>query len=651
MSARSACAALLLVVLALPASALAGPRWDHPWLPDRMFDYRHDDWSGGDPLEWFGWRFERAESTYEHLPDGSARFIWTAVIDIRDPRSLPEVIELGSLMGARNTRVEEFKATFRTASGTQELDRRRLVERSASQHVMYFDGSTVLSLLPPQHEPGRLVIHLQTFSEPHEGFEDYFGGVQFIQTESAAVRRVLRFRLPADQRLRFETRFVDVRPRERVRKGVREYTFTFDELLPMFPQSGMPPSLDSYPSILYSNQRSWEDLGGMVARAWLPHLESTPEMDAWAQELTAGLPTWTDKALAIHDAVADGWGYLGFYPGESGWVPHEAAACYQARLGDCKDRTALMVVLLRAAGVPADPSIIWSGEAFATPRVPVILANHAIVQAGPVSEPLFLDSVDAGIGAGRLRATLSSRDALVLGDPARLLAVPEPTRDHWLEEDEAYVSVQHDGSAAIFLVRRWHGQEANERKAAHAGPNRVWWEKALREQLLEEYPRASIEAITQGPDAADDQVWRLEVTLTSVGFVERLGPYGVVVPPWVVRWAGWAEEEERLHPRVLEGTWHRSSVRIFLPAGFSVVRAPASTTSEEDGFLRAALEVSEASGEVTMRLDVESLPGRIEARDDRERGPAYGRLAAWQDQVVVVHFPLVPAVPPPEEEQ
>lgn len=626
--------------------ALAGVRWEHPWLPDRMFDYGHADWAGGDPLSWFGYRYRKAEATYEHLPDGSSRFTWDAVIDIDDPRTLPELLELDSLGSAVNTQIEEFTATFTAGGETHHLDQRRLVERSASHHVMYFDGSTVLSLIPPRQEPGRLVIHLQTFSEPHEGFEDYFGGVQFIQLGAACGRRVLRLRLPADERLTFETRFVDVKPKQRVQGGVREYTFTFTDLLPMFPQEEMPPSLDAYPAVIYSNQRSWEQLGSMVARAWEPHLSSSPEMDAWAAELTEGHATWRDKALAIHDAVADGWGYLGFYPGESGWVPHSAIVCYAARLGDCKDRTALMVVLMRAVGVPAAPAIIWSGQAFETPKVPVILANHAIVQSGDVPDALFLDSVDAGIGADRLRETLSSRDALVLGEQPQLVRVPDADREHWREEDEAYVSVQPDGSASIFLVRHWYGQAASERKALQAGADRVWWERALREQLRKEYPQASIESVNQGPHAADDQVWRMEVTLTSKDFVQRLGDYGVVSPPWVVRWAGLEEDTDRLHPRVIVGSWHKSSVRIFLPAGFSVVRAPKGDTGVGGDRLVSEFTVTERTGELALELDVEAKPGHLESAADVDRTRFYQRLATWQDQAVVVRFPPRAPAPP-----
>ena len=634
--------ALALGLCLVASSAFAGTRWEHPWLPDRMFDYRHSDWAGGDPLSWFGYHYRKAEATYEHLPDGSSRFTWDAVIDIHDPQTLPELLELDSLGSAINTKVEEFTATFTAGGETHHLDQRRLVERSAQQHAMYFDGSTVLSLIPPRNQPGRLVIHLQTFSEPHEGFEDYFGGVQFIQLGVACERRVLRLRLPANERLVFETRFVDVEPKQRVRGGVREYTFTFRELLPMFPQEDMPPSMDAYPSVIYSNQESWEELGTMVASAWEPHLDSTPEIDAWAAELTDRHSDWRDKALAIHDAVADGWGYLGFYPGESGWVPHAAEVCYSARLGDCKDRTALMVVMMRAVGVPAAPAIIWSGQAFRTPAVPVIVANHAIVQAGDPADPLFLDSVDAGIGAGRLRDTLSARDALVLGEPARLMRVPDADREHWRQEDEAYVSVQPDGSASIFLVRHWYGQEANGRKALEAGSNRIWWERALRQRLRKEYPQATIEAITQGPHPEDDQVWRMEVTLTSKDFVQRLGDYGVVTPPWMVRWAGFTADADRLHPRVVPGTWHKSSVRLFLPAGFEVVRAPKGEAVAGGKHLASRFVVTERTGELALELDVETKPGRLKSDQDEERSRFFAQLETWQDQAVVVRFPGSP---------
>ncbi|MCO4772311.1 MAG: transglutaminase domain-containing protein [Deltaproteobacteria bacterium] len=639
---RSALIALVALMV-VPCVADAGTRWEHPWMHPRMFDYRHSDWQGFDALSFFGYVTVEAETTMERLPDGSLRFVWDAEMQISDPSKLPELLELDSLSAARNTRVVAFEARF-SAKGepVQVLDRRRLVERAAAQHAMYFDGDTVLSLIPPRERPGRLTIHLETVSEPHEGFEDYFGGVQFVQLSSPCVKRTIRLRVPEDEQIRYESRFFDSKPKQRVRKGVRQVEFTFENLLPSFSDGAMPPSLDAFPSLIYSNQPSWESLGEIAKAAWDPHLVSEPGMDAWAKELVAGLGddrrAW---ARAIHDAVGDGWGYLGFYPGESGWIPHAATVCYSARLGDCKDRTALMVVLMRSLGLDASPTILWSGEAFVTPRVPVLVANHAVVHVDPGDggPPLFLDSVDVGIGSNLLRETLSDRDALVLGEPAALVAIPPAKKEHWLEEDEAFVSVQPDGSAKVFLVRNWHGQEAATRKQMHAGPDRILWEHALRERLAATYPETRVESIVQHADPDNDQVWRLEVTLSSRSFVQRMGSLGVLSPPWIVRWSRDVGPEERRHPRSVEGSWFRSTVRIFLPRGVEVVHAPQDADATGGGLLQSSLDVQSRSGELALTLDVQSKPGRIPIDEVGERADFYRSVAIWQDQSVVLRFP------------
>jgi len=629
--------------LLLPPLAQAGTPWEHPWLHPRMLDYRHRDWGSYDELKLFGYITREAVTTLEHQADGSLRFIWDAVIDIEDPSVVPQLLELDSLSAARNTRVVAFEARFLVpGEAPSVLDRRRLVERAASQHAMYFDGDTVLSLIAPRERPGRLTIHLETLSEPHEGFEQYFGGVQFVQLNSACERRVVRLRVPAHQTLAFETRFVDVRPRQRVRAGVREYEFVFRHTLPFFAADAMPPSLDAFPSILYSNQPSWEALAAIVRAAWEPHLSSDPAMDAWAAELVADAgDDVRSKARAIHDAVADGWGYLGFYPGESGWIPHSARACYGARLGDCKDRTALMVALMRSQGIRADPTIIWSGAPFRAPDVPVIIANHAIVHVDPGDGggAMYLDSVDSGIGADLLRESLSGRQALVLGSEPGLRAVPDALREHWLEEDEAFVSVQPDGSAEVFLVRHWHGQEASNRKEMHAGPNRVLWERALRERLAATYPEATVSTIVQHPHPKDDQVWRLEVTLRSGGFVQRTGRLGVVVPPWIVRWSRDIAGDGRRHPRVVQGSWFRSTVRVYLPAGVEVVRAPDPAVGSVGERLLGSIAVHQTKSEIALTLDVQSTPGWMEIEEEADRARFYTTVASWQDQSVVLRFP------------
>lgn len=636
------CLALLLAALVLaPTAARAGVDWEHPWLPDHLLDFGHPAWGRFDPISFFGYVTEEATTTVEHLPDGSLRFVWDARIAIADPSQLPAFLELDSLSAARNSKVVAFQASFKPERGPRQiLDRRRLVERAASQHAMYFDGDTVLSLLPPREQPGWLTVHLETLSEPHVGFEEYFGGVQFVQIGSACERRIIRLRAPADERLSIETRFFEGRPRRRVKDGVQELEFVFGNLLPSLVDDDMPPSMDAFPAILYSNQPTWEALATIVKDAWDPHLSPDPELTAFAEELVADLPDDDRlRARAIHDAVGDGWGYLGFYPGESGWIPHSAKACWSARLGDCKDRSALMIVLMRAVGIEAAPVILWSGRSFATPKVPILVANHAIVQVMADGEALYLDSVDTGIGALRLRETLADRAALVMGADPGLYMIPPTDPEASLEEDEAYVSVQPDGSAEIFLTRHWYGEDASARRSMWTGPDRVLWEQALREQLAVTYPRARIAEIVQKPHADDDQVWRMEVTLRSETFLQRRGDYGVFTPPWILRWRSEGAAQDRRHPRRVDPSWSRSVIRVFLPRGFSLVAAPTAEVTSVSRMLKGKLEVENRSGEVALTLDVRSKGGTLSIDSEEDRSRFFADLGAFQDQSVVVRFP------------
>jgi len=656
-------ALLLAVLVVAPAPAEAGVRWDHPWLPDHLLDFGHPAWDDFHPVDFFGYVTEEAVTTLEHLPDGSLRFVWDARIAIANPEMLPALLELDSLSAARNSKVVAFEATFKPQGGRKQvLDRRRLVERAASQHAMYFDGDTVLSLLPPRGEPGWLTVHLETLSEPHEGFEDYFGGVQFVQIGSACKRRIIRLRAPADEELTVETRSFDLRPRRRVQDGVQELEFVFSELLPSLVDEDMPPSMDAFPAILYSNQPSWSALASIVKDAWDPHLAPDPELTAFAQEVVADLPPdETLRARAIHDAVGDGWGYLGFYPGESGWIPHAATACWSAKLGDCKDRSALMIVLLRAIGLEASPVILWSGRSFETPDVPILVANHAIVQVIADGKPLYLDSVDSGIGALRLRESLADRHALVMGQDPGLYVIPPTDPEASLEEDEAYVSVQPDGGAEIFLVRHWYGEEASSRRSMWTGPDRVLWEQALREQLAVTYPQARIAEIVQKTHPEDDQVWRMEVTLQSTAFLQRRGDYGVFVPPWILRYRGLGAPSDRRHPRMVDPSWTRSVIKVFLPRGFSLVTAPKGDHTTAGGQLEGELEVADGESGVDLTLSVRALGGTLDIDEEKARGRFFAKLGAWQDQSIVVRFPepasepaageedVAGPTPPPEE--
>lgn len=645
-------AAGAFVVLALALSGAkkadteedeAKVNWQHPYMPDRLFDYTHPEWRTPlDPGELPAF-FPKSHTTYEFTEAGETLYTWEVVFEIRKPEAVMATLFLDWLSAAHKAEIVTFEATFKSSAGTETLDRSRLVTVNNTDGSRYVTEDRAVGLMVPRDRPGTLRFTVVSRMDPHQGLEAYFGGSVLVQRIYFVGERDISFVVPEGQKLRFESRFFGQKPLDVTADGKRTYTFRFRNLSPPRWDPAAPHSRDAFPSIFWSNQRSWADLGTMLSNVWEPQLAASPAMQALADETVAGLESVTDKAEAIHDLVADGWGYLGFYPGESGWIPHSAESCFDARLGDCKDQSALMISLMRAAGLSAYPVLVYAGTPVQPSKVAAKMSNHAIVWIEDPEHPdggFILDSTDTGTAANPPGAWVTGRRVFIVHpEQSRYVKIPQSPPAHRMREDETTIHLAADGTATIHLVERWHGGLANRRMNRKRSTPPAWWERLVRERLAEKFPGATIAQLSEGEDSDDDHAYLLEVHLEAEGLLQVVGERAVLTLPWP---EGYRDDlpvdDHRLHPRLQDGYEHRHRMRVVLPDGVELLSHPG-----EDGELRDdwayQLTSEVVDRELIVDLGVSAKPGRVGSRLEEVRRNFFAGLTEVQRRPVVFFLP------------
>ena len=83
----------------------------------------------------------------------------------------------------------------------------------------------------------------------------------------------------------------------------------------------------------------------------------------------------------MHDFVVSGTRYVGLEFGIHGYKPYKVTQVLARRFGDCKDKAALMIALLREVGVPAELVLVRTRRGGHLDTEPASLAifDHAIV--------------------------------------------------------------------------------------------------------------------------------------------------------------------------------------------------------------------------------------------------------------------------------
>jgi transglutaminase-like putative cysteine protease len=165
----------------------------------------------------------------------------------------------------------------------------------------------------------------------------------------------------------------------------------------MFDEPAMPPYENVLQRVLVSTTADWRDVSKWYWELSKPHLAATtPELKKAVGDLTANAKTDLDKARALFYYVSQKIRYMGLTPEQDrpGFEPHDVCMTFAKQYGVCRDKAALLVAMLRAAGLDAYPVLVNVGSK-KDEEVPDAGFNHAIVGVElKKGEYLLLDPTD-----------------------------------------------------------------------------------------------------------------------------------------------------------------------------------------------------------------------------------------------------------------
>jgi len=137
--------------------------------------------------------------------------------------------------------------------------------------------------------------------------------------------------------------------------------------------------LDRAPRIFASTFSDWPEFGHAYAGLIAPKTEVTPRIQALADQVAAGAADRREEAKRLYEWVSRRVRWVAIYVGDGAFVPHAADEVLANGYGDCKDQVVLLVALLHARGIAAEPVLVNLGPTYTFSGVPTLTAfNHVI---------------------------------------------------------------------------------------------------------------------------------------------------------------------------------------------------------------------------------------------------------------------------------
>lgn len=154
--------------------------------------------------------------------------------------------------------------------------------------------------------------------------------------------------------------------------------------------SNTPAWFNGQPRVEISTFHNWED----VVNWALPLYDyDTRNVSKLVDELNLDASDDREKAQQLIHFVQDDIRYLGLESGIGAYKPHEPTEVFEQKYGDCKDKSLLLVALLRNEGLEAYPLLVNSSVSYnLNESIPSHGAfNHCVVQYEIDGQEFFVD--------------------------------------------------------------------------------------------------------------------------------------------------------------------------------------------------------------------------------------------------------------------
>jgi hypothetical protein len=364
-------------------------------------------------------------------------------------------------------------------------------EAALWQHI--FDGARKLVVVMPDVRVGDVVDLAWSVNGVDPVFDGHYAERWPMAWGVPAERRRLRLLWPAERQIQVQSHGVQPPQLRSLEAGWQEARWDLLHQLAVQEDYELPADYDPYPWAQAADFGSWSAVAGWAHGVYALPAQADPEVQALADQLWAasGEPeAFLEAALRF---VQDEVRYFGMEQGDASHVPHAPAEVLQRRYGDCKDKTQLLISLLRARGVQAWPALVSraQGAGVAGMLPSPTLFDHVIAVASLDQRTIWLDPTERDQGGPVTERWLPpfGKALPVLADATELVDVPLPELPQGRSTVRHSYDLREDPDEPRLTVRtRFEGRRAEDIRRLLADISLA----RLQEDFLEHYAQQGV---------------------------------------------------------------------------------------------------------------------------------------------------------------
>lgn len=297
---------------------------------------------------------------------------------------------------------------------------------------------------------------------PRNDVADHFGEIEAMQSDEPIGVSEYHVISPKARKLQtFVYRVPGIEVATRESGDERIHSFVARDVKPIVGEPGMPPTTEILGQVHVSTFASWDELGAWYWGLARDQIDVDDGLREKLKSITKGLGDDAAKVKAVYKYVTE-LRYVALEFGIEGIKPRRCTLTLARGWGDCKDKAAVIVSMLRELGIDATMVLVRSGQRGDLPAgAPPSLSafDHAIAYVPSLD--LYLDGTAEGSGSTEL-PTMDQNAVVLLvnAGKAKLARLPTLPAERNLHRRKIDVELDAKGGAVVSVDSTISGSNA-----------------------------------------------------------------------------------------------------------------------------------------------------------------------------------------------
>jgi hypothetical protein len=372
--------------------------------------------------------------------------------------------ESGSVAGSNSVYYSYFYKLKNWDAFTMQPDGKKIkvtnsTTKSRGSSFIFYDDSKEIDFMYPAATKGARGITNVSYelTDPHLLAPFYFDN--YFPVASGALTVTFPQELEVDYLIKGNKDIVQVK--KETKKGKTTISFEAQNVAAVNYYGDAPPSSYFLTHVIFYIQKNKTSAGitepylgttKELAKHYYSHVKDLnvlagKEVKLVTDSLVKGITEPIEKAKTIYKWVQQSVRYIAFEEGMGGFIPRDPELVCSRRYGDCKDKAALLVSMLRYAGLTANFTWIGSRQLpYKYSEVPLpITDDHMICALELNGKTIFLDATDSYIPFETPASHIQGKEAFIVTAPDnyKIITVPVKEPSYSLIDDTTYLHIEN----------------------------------------------------------------------------------------------------------------------------------------------------------------------------------------------------------------